>query len=159
MPEIFSTVLDIVSLIFAGDTTSTYGSVRSTPAMRTSAAAALIFISAPPELGRTIISMPIPEVCVRLPFNMPNMIAAIDRIMTTSMATANTLMMERSGRWTRLPMMSLFIKNASRKRRRSSRGKYKAQDAATGACILGASSCANGTPRSRDKAAPITGAT
>ena len=51
-------------------------------------------------------SMPIPDVWVRLPFSIPSMIAAMERIMMTSMATAKALMMERSGRWIRLPKIS-----------------------------------------------------
>jgi hypothetical protein len=33
----------------------------------------------------------------------------MDRIMITSMATARTLMIERTGRWSRLAKISLFI--------------------------------------------------
>src|ERR1700722_5214910 len=40
-----------------------------------------------------------------MPMKMPTM----DKIMMTSMATANTLMTERMGRWSKLAKMSLFM--------------------------------------------------
>ena len=43
------------------------------------------------------------------PLSMPSMMAAMERIMMTSIATAKTLMRERRGRWTRLPSTSLFM--------------------------------------------------
>src|ERR1035437_2723166 len=59
--------------------------------------------------GRTTRSAPIPLVRCLVSFNMPMKMPTMDRIMTTSMATASTLMMERRGRCNRLAKMSLFI--------------------------------------------------
>jgi hypothetical protein len=48
--------------------------------------------------GLTLKSAPMPLVRCFWSFSMPIKMATIERIMTTSMATASTLMMERSGR-------------------------------------------------------------
>ncbi len=48
--------------------------------------------------GLTTRSAPMPLVRCFWSFSMPMKMATIERIMTTSMATASTLMMERSGR-------------------------------------------------------------
>ena len=59
--------------------------------------------------GWVIMSMPMPLWFVAEPLSMPSMMAAMERIMMTSIATAKTLMRERRGRWTRLPTTSLFM--------------------------------------------------
>jgi hypothetical protein len=59
--------------------------------------------------GRITKSAPMPLVRCLESFNMPMKMPTMDRIMTTSMATASTLMMERTGRCNRLAKMSLFI--------------------------------------------------
>lgn len=59
--------------------------------------------------GNSIRSAPIPLVRCFWLSSMPIKTAAIDKIMITSIATANTLMMERMGRRIRLAKMSLFM--------------------------------------------------
>src|ERR1700733_601324 len=105
----FSRLLPEVSWMLTGAATATWGRPRRTGATWTEAAAPdmpMRLVTAP---GWVIISMPMPVVRVRWPLSMPSMMAEMERIMTTSMATAKALMRERRGRWTRFPTTSLFI--------------------------------------------------
>ena len=95
--------------VMAGAATWTWGSLRST-------SATFAGTGAPPtELiklalgGRTMMSAPMPPVWRLALVTCPIMMATIERIMTTSMATARMLMKVRTGRCRMLPKTSLFM--------------------------------------------------
>ncbi len=93
----------------AGATTLTWGSLASGPAKPTgmeTGPTPFILLEFDPRMIR---SAPMPLVRCLWSFSMPMKMPTMERIMTTSMATARMLMMERRGRWSRLAKMSLFM--------------------------------------------------
>ncbi len=99
----------MVSWTLTGATTSTWGRVAEDVGDLDGGGRAGHADEVGAAPGWTIMSMPMPLVRVRWPLSMPSMMAAMERIMMTSMATAKALMSERRGRWTRLPTTSLFM--------------------------------------------------
>src|SRR6202521_1201827 len=99
----------LVIWMLTGATTATWGILASTSATLMEAPAGLMPMKLLVELGRTNMCMPIPFWRVLKPSSLPIKRAEIERIMMTSMAIAKTLMRERRGRWTRLPITSLFM--------------------------------------------------
>src|SRR5271166_2607846 len=109
MPQMVSTPPVMLKSVMAGEATATWGSLRRTSAI-------LAGTGAPPtELmklalgGRTMMSAPMPPVWRLALVTWPTIIATIERIITTSMATATTLIRVRKGRYRRFPRTSLFM--------------------------------------------------
>src|ERR1022692_1331389 len=96
-------------LVMTGEATVTWGSFCSTPVNCTEMGAPLTPLRNVAFPGRTVRSAPMPLFIRFCPVSCPIMMAMMVNIITTSMATAKTLMRERSGRWSRLARISLFI--------------------------------------------------
>src|SRR5579875_2144992 len=110
MPKMVWTAPLVLSLAMTGEATATWGSfARTIGAIFAGTAASLRPLKLLELGGRTMMSAPIPLVCVAAPCTWPIITATMDRIMITSMATARTLMAERTGRYRMLPRTSLFI--------------------------------------------------
>src|ERR1035438_37936 len=109
MPETTSILGAVTNFWLAADTMATWGSLRSTSAIFADIGAPLTPTMMLEFGGRNIRSAPMPFWRCLVSFNMPMKMPAMDRIMMTSMATASTLIMERTGLCTKLAKMSLFI--------------------------------------------------
>ena len=100
---------EVLNCSIAGDTMVTCGSFRIGSAKFTGMGAPLMPFMKLEFDGLSTRSAPMPLLRARESLSMPMKMATIDRIMITSMATASTLMMERSGRCSKLAKMSLFM--------------------------------------------------
>src|ERR1700731_3546922 len=100
---------ELVIWMSTGATTLMWGIWARMSATLIEAPAGLMPMKLLVVLGRTNMSMPMPLVRSLKPLSLPIRIAVMERIMMTSMAMARQLMRERRGRWTRLPITSLFM--------------------------------------------------